>query len=103
MGQPALAAGARPVRHVRGWRCRPCPFSDVLGNHNLVTGLQVNGSFKDFSGLVAYENLTHRVELGEWSPSSALLTGGFRRVYRLRTATAFVEQQLLQRQTNRDL
>ena len=36
-------------------------FSDILGNHNLVTGLQVQGTLKDVYALLGYQNLTHRL------------------------------------------
>ena len=39
-------------------------FSDMLGNHNLVTGLQVNGGLKDVTALVGYQNLSHRLNWG---------------------------------------
>ncbi|NIN72620.1 MAG: BamA/TamA family outer membrane protein [Gemmatimonadetes bacterium] len=35
-------------------------WSDILGEHNLVTGLQVNGSIADIAALVGYENRRSR-------------------------------------------
>ncbi|HKI94765.1 MAG TPA: hypothetical protein VJ992_05685 [Gemmatimonadales bacterium] len=39
-------------------------WSDMLGNHNLATMLQVNGTLKDVAGVVQYVNLTHRLNWG---------------------------------------
>jgi Tol biopolymer transport system component len=39
-------------------------FTDMLGNHNLLTGLQVLGTWRDIGGVVAYQNLTRRMNWG---------------------------------------
>ena len=78
-------------------------FSDILGNHNLVTGLQVEGSLKDVFALVAYQNLSHRINWGVVAQQVPYLTGDFNEgLTDLNGETVFVQQQLLQRQTNRD-
>jgi hypothetical protein len=41
-------------------------WSDLLGNHRLSAGLLMNGGPKDLSGVLAYENLTHRWNWGAW-------------------------------------
>ncbi|MFL5462307.1 MAG: BamA/TamA family outer membrane protein, partial [Gemmatimonadales bacterium] len=79
-------------------------FSDLLGDHNLVTGLNVQGSIKDVNALVGYQNLTHRLNWGVIAQQVPYVTGDFAEG----TATvdgepALVNQVLLQRQTNRDL
>ncbi len=79
-------------------------FSDMLGNHNLVTGLQVQGTLKDIYALAAYQNLRHRLNWGVAAQQTPYLTGGFNEGFAdLNGETVFVQQQLLQRQTNRDL
>ena len=79
-------------------------FTDELGNRNLVTGLQVNGGFKDISGIVAYANMAHRVNWGAVIQQVPYLTGQFAAgVTEVNGEPLYVEQQLVQRQTNRDL
>ncbi|HEX9692462.1 MAG TPA: hypothetical protein VGA22_10220 [Gemmatimonadales bacterium] len=39
-------------------------WSDMLGGHNLVTGLQAQGSLKDIAALVGYTNLNRRLDWG---------------------------------------
>jgi Tol biopolymer transport system component len=51
-------------------------WSDMLGDHDLVTMAQVNGRVKDFAALVAYENRKRRLNwnvAAEWIP---YITGG---------------------------
>ena len=79
-------------------------FSDILGNHNLVTGLQVQGTLKDVYALVGYQNLTHRLNWGVLAQQTPFLTGAFNEGFTdVNGQTLFVQQQLLERQTNRDL
>lgn len=61
VGQPYLAAGADPLGLQLGGGAALF-WSDMLGNHNLVTALQLqtDGGFTDFGGLVAYQNMKHR-------------------------------------------
>ncbi len=78
-------------------------FSDILGNHNLLTGLQVQGSLKDVYALLGYQNLTHRLNWGVIAQQTPFLTGAFNEGFTdLNGETVFVQQQLLERQTNRD-
>ena len=79
-------------------------FSDILGNHNLVTGLQLQGSFKDLNGLLAYQNLSHRINWGVGVDQTPYVTGSFAEGTALvDSVPALVDQQLLQRQINRDV
>ncbi len=39
-------------------------FSDMLGDHNLFTAIQAQGSFRDIGGTVAYTNLSSRFNWG---------------------------------------
>ena len=63
IGQPSLAVGADSYgTYIAGGAS--LFWSDMLGNHNLATALQVQGSFKDIAALVGYTNLTRRVNWG---------------------------------------
>ncbi len=103
VGRPSLVAGSNQFGTFVGGGAS-LYFSDLLGNHNLITGLQVNGGLKDVSALVAYYNLSNRLNWGGAIQQVPYVTGG----YAAGTADvdgepAFVEQQLLVRQTNRDI
>jgi Tol biopolymer transport system component len=103
VGQPSLFAGSNQFGTYVGGGAA-LYFSDLLGNHNLVTALQVNGGLKDVTALLGYQNLSHRLNWGAAIQQVPYVTGG----YASGTATvngepAFVEQQILDRQTNRDI
>src|SRR5439155_1081559 len=61
--QPYLAVGADRFGTFVGGGAS-LYWSDMLGNRNLVTVLQVNGGFKDVSALLAYVNARHRWNWG---------------------------------------
>ncbi len=81
-------------------------WSDMLGNHNLITGLQVQtlGSFKftDISALVGYFNTAHRWNYGgiiEQMPYNYYYySTGYGNV---NNEPAYIQQQYLIRQTSR--
>jgi hypothetical protein len=103
IGQPTLIAGTDQFGTYVGGGAS-LYFSDLLGNRNLVTGLQVNGSFKDISAVIGYQNVSKRLNWAVSAQQIPYLTGS----YAQGTATvngepAFVEQQLVQRQTNRTI
>ena len=103
IGQPSLVAGSTGFGTFVGGGAS-LYWSDLLANHNLVTGLQVNGGLKDITALVGYQNLSRRLNWGAVIQQVPYVTGG----YAAGTATvggetAFVEQRLLERQTNRDI
>lgn len=103
VGRPSLFAGSTQFGTVVGGGAS-LYFSDILGNHNLVAGLQIQGSLKDMQGLVGYQNLSHRLNWGVGLQQTPYVTGAFAQG----TATvdgepALVDQQLIQRQINRDL
>ncbi|MFL5403559.1 MAG: BamA/TamA family outer membrane protein [Gemmatimonadales bacterium] len=103
IGQPSLAIGSSSFGTFIGGGTS-LYFSDLLGNHNLVTGLQVQGSLKDVNALVGYQNLAHRLNWGLVAQQTPFLTGGFAEDIRdVNGEPALVDQQLLQRQTNRDV
>jgi hypothetical protein len=97
IGQPSLAIGAdRFGTFIAGGVS--LFFSDMLGNHNLVTGLQVQGTLKDLSGLVGYTNLTRRLN---WGAALQQITyrGLFGGVFL--TNSGYIESLQIFRQTNR--
>src|SRR3954447_2258498 len=103
VGQPSLAVGSTQFGTFIGGGAS-LYFSDLLGNHNLVTGLNVQGSIKDVNALLGYQNLTHRLNWGVLAQQTPYLTGKLAEG----TATAdggpaVVDQELLDRQTNRDV
>jgi WD40 repeat protein len=102
VGRPSLALGSSEFGTYVGGGAS-LYFSDILGNHNLVTGLDVQGSLKDVNALVAYQNLTHRLNWGVVADQTPYLTGAFAEgTADVNGEPALVDQQLLQRQTNRD-
>jgi Tol biopolymer transport system component len=102
VGQPALAVGSTQFGTFVGGGAS-LYFSDLLGNHNLVTGLNVQGSLKDINALVGYQNLTHRLNWGAIAQQTPYVTGAFvEGTGSVDGEPALVDQQLLDRQTNRD-
>jgi WD40 repeat protein len=103
VGQPSLVAGTSDFGTYVGGGLSLF-WSDELGNHNMITALQVNGGLKDITGVVAYQNLTHRLNWGAVIEQVPYLTGAFA-AGTIDTAgqQLYVEQELIQRQTNRDL
>jgi len=103
VGQPSLAVGSTQFGTFIGGGAS-LYFSDLLGNHNLVTGLNVQGSLKDVNALVGYQNLTHRLNWGAVAQQTPYVTGGFvEGTTTIDGQPALVDQQLLERQTNRDI
>jgi Tol biopolymer transport system component len=103
VGQPSLFAGSSQFGTFIGGGAS-LYFSDMLGNHNLITALQVQGSFKDVYGLVGYQNLKRRLNWGVAAQQAPFLTGAFAEfIADVGGETALVNQELLERQTNRDV
>ena len=83
-------------------------WSDILGNHNLVTGLQIQtlGSFRftDIAAVVGYFNSAHRWNYGgvvQQIPYNYYTYGaGYTTI---NGEPAYIEQQYLIRQTNRQI
>jgi Tol biopolymer transport system component len=102
VGQPSLAVGASQFGTYIGGGAS-LYFSDLLGNHNLVTGLNVQGSLKDINALVGYQNLTHRLNWGVVGQQVPYTTGGFvEGTATVNGEPTLIDQELIQRQTNRD-
>jgi Tol biopolymer transport system component len=103
VGQPSLAIGSSEFGTYVGGGLS-LYWSDELGNRNLITGLQVNGGVKDITGVVAYQNMGHRLNWGAVIQQVPYLTGAFAAgIANVNGQQLYVEQTLLQRQTNRDL
>jgi hypothetical protein len=102
IGQPSLIAGSSQFGTYVGGGAS-LYWSDELGNRNLITGLQVNGGLKDITALLAYQNVSHRLNWAAVAQQVPYLTGAFAAgTSTLNGQTVYVEQELLQRQTNRD-
>ncbi|HTD69615.1 MAG TPA: basic secretory protein-like protein [Gemmatimonadales bacterium] len=96
---PTLAVGAdRYGAYVGGGTA--LYFSDLLGDHNLVTGFQVNGGLKDLSALLGYQNQSRRLNWGAVVQQVPYVTGNYAAGF---VDTTYVEQVYLQRQTNRSI
>jgi Tol biopolymer transport system component len=52
-------------------------WSDMLGDHNLVTQAQINGRISDFAGLVAYQNRKSRLNWTIGAQRIPYITGAF--------------------------
>ncbi|MGZ8392055.1 MAG: BamA/TamA family outer membrane protein [Gemmatimonadales bacterium] len=103
VGRPTLMAGSNSFGTFVGGGAA-LYFSDMLGNHNLLTALEVNGSLKDVTAQVGYQNLSHRLNWGATVQQVPYLTGGFAEgVADVNGEPTYIEQQLLIRQTNRDI
>jgi Tol biopolymer transport system component len=103
VGRPSLIAGSNGFGTFVGGGAA-LYFSDILGNHNLVTALEVNGSLKDLTVLAGYQNLSRRLNWGGVVQQVPYLAGGYAEgVDVVNGEPTFIEQQLLERQTNRDI
>jgi hypothetical protein len=87
IGQPYLATGVDPYGTFAGGGVSFF-WSDMLGNHNLATALQINsgfgggigGIFRNSGGLVAYQDLSHRWNWGVSGEQVPFFTGGFQTI-----------------------
>jgi len=76
VAQPSLAVGAdRFGTYVGGGIM--LYWSDMLGDQNLATMLQIQGNFSNLSGLVAYENTQHRLNWAIAVEQIPYLQGGY--------------------------
>lgn len=79
-------------------------WSDMLGNHSLVTLLQVSGRVEDLAALAGYVNRTHRWNWGAIVQQVPFVTGAISQtVQTVRGETAVVEQIFRFRQINRQI
>jgi Tol biopolymer transport system component len=101
LGQPSVAVGSGPFGTYVGGGVSMF-FSDMLGNHSVGAILQVNGSFADFGGIVAYVNRKRRWDWGVDIEQIPYVTGSFGQgTDTVNGQPAFVQQQLLFREINR--
>jgi len=73
-------------------------WSDMLGDHNLVTMAQFQGRISDFAALVAYENRTKRLN---WAVAAQQIPYIFGQFAQYDSAGTYVEQVRRFKQTNR--
>jgi Tol biopolymer transport system component len=76
VGQTTLGVGTGPAGTYIGGGVA-FQLSDVLGEHNLSTILQMNGRFEDFGGVIGYENRKHRWTWGAQVSQIPYVTGSF--------------------------
>ena len=100
VAQPYLAVGASSYGTFIGGGVT-LYWSDMLGDQNLATMLQVSGSLSSLAALVAYQNTKDRLNWGVAVQQIPYITGGY---LPLTTDTAgnFVQQVEIIRQTNRE-
>ncbi len=76
VSQPYLAVGADRFGSFVGGGVTLF-WSDMLGDQNLATMLQIQGSFKNLAGLVAYQNTRRRLNWGIAVQQIPYITGGY--------------------------
>jgi Tol biopolymer transport system component len=76
VSQPSLAVGASRYGTFVGGGVT-LYWSDMLGDQNLATMLQVSGSFKNLAALVAYQNTRRRLNWGLVVQQIPYITGGY--------------------------
>ncbi|MGH7546554.1 MAG: BamA/TamA family outer membrane protein [Gemmatimonadales bacterium] len=104
IAQPSLAIAAdRFGTYVGGGAT--LYWSDMLGDHNLITMAQVTaGRFDNFAGLLAYENRKSRWNWGVAAQQVPYLAGAFGAYFtQLNNQQVYVEETEIFRQTNREL
>ncbi len=103
VAQPYLAVGVSSFGTFVGGGAA-LYWSDMLGNRNLVTAVQINGGFKDISALVAYQNTRRRWNWGVVAQQVPFYAGAYGAGFdTVAGQPAYVEQVDLMRQTYRDL
>ncbi len=76
VAQPYLAVGADRFGTFVGGGVT-LYWSDMLGDQNLATMLQIQGNFKNLAGLVAYQNTKRRLNWGVAVQQIPYITGGY--------------------------
>ena len=76
MAQPYLAVGASSYGTFIGGGVT-LYWSDMLGDQNLATMLQVSGSLSNLAALVAYQNTKNRLNWGAAVQQIPYITGGY--------------------------
>jgi Tol biopolymer transport system component len=75
-GQPTIGVGADPFGTYAAGGISMV-FSDMLGNHTLMTGAQVTSRFDEFGGTALYLNRTHRWNWGALIDQTPYVARGF--------------------------
>jgi Tol biopolymer transport system component len=101
VAQPQLVVGASSYGTYIGAGAA-LYWSDMLGNRNLTTALQVNGSFEDITALVGYTNLRRRFNWGAFVQQVPYLYIGYL-PYELDDNGYILERTYRYRQTVRNL
>ncbi len=101
ISQPSLAVGAdRFGTYIGGGAS--LFWSDMLGGHNLATGVQFQGTTKDISALLGYSNTYHRLNWGVALQQIPYRFGQIgQAVGTYNGRPTLLEQTILYRQTNR--
>ena len=103
IGQPHLAAGVDSWGAFVGGGASAF-WSDMLGNHNLATILEMNGGYKDISVGLGYTNLSRRLNWGVVVQQAPRLSGGIAQAFgSVNGRDAYLEQLVRYRQTNREI
>jgi Tol biopolymer transport system component len=103
IAQPYLAVGASSFGTFVGGGVT-LYWSDMLGDQNLATMLQVQGNFKNLAALVAYQNTRRRLNWGLAVQQIPYLSGGYLAglANDPQNGTVYVEQLQLLREINRE-
>ena len=100
VSQPSLAVGAdRFGTYVGGGLT--LFWSDMLGDQNLATMLQIQGSFSNLAALVAYQNTKHRLNWAVAVEQIPFIQGGYQLISNANGDTT-TEQLLVLREINRE-
>jgi len=103
IAQPYLAVGTSSLGTFVGGGAT-LVWSDMLGDQNLITGLQVNGGLKDIGAVLAYQNQRQRLNWGVAAQQVPFRTGRFAAGFgTLNGQPVYIEQADLFRQTARSL
>jgi Tol biopolymer transport system component len=104
-GQPSLVAGVDPLGTYVGGGIALF-WSDVLGNHNLATALQIQSGngLTNISGLVGYMNSSHRLNWGGVVQQIPYLLEYYSAGYgTINNTPAYIQQDIVQREIDREI
>jgi hypothetical protein len=101
VAQPYLAVGTSSLGTFVGGGAT-LVWSDILGDQNLITGLDVNGGLKDIGAVLAYQNQRQRLNWGVAAQQVPYRTGAFAAgAGTFNSQPVYIEQAELFRQTAR--
>jgi WD40 repeat protein len=105
VGQPSVAVGVDRFGTYMGGGIALF-WSDMLGTQNLATALQIEsgGGSTDLSALLGYFNTAHRLNWGGVFQQIPYITGSYgASLGYVGSEPAYIEQQIIYRETNREL